>query len=397
MYPSGAAGSGGTAVNGGFAGGRGGNSSGAANTKGGDGYTGVSNYFSGSKIEYGGGGGGGSYYGASSFPETLGKSGGGNGGASGSGNNQPGNAGRTNSGGGGGGGSANNPQQAGGRGADGVILIRYATDNSNGFPSALISSLSGRFTPNDLQILDNSRKGWIDSSGTAASVTNITTTSATSMSITSRGTTDGANTTGSSKTLLVAKGGTGDKATLIDLPTNYTAIHVARWVTGGSTGRIMASSAAGSNWLSGHHMGTYKCAHHNQWLTSTGCSTTGIYKWLLSTDQLRYYRADGEDVSLNPDNSSYLSGQSMSTGFGINNHVGGQASDWEFADLIVFNKRLSAAEIFTIETYVARIYGLTIVSRPADSETDTAANLNGQYFYGKMISPLMTNSQWKLG
>jgi hypothetical protein len=382
MFPAGAAGAGGTAVNGGFAGGRGGNASGTVNTKGGDGFTGVSNYFSGEKIEYGGGGGGGSYYGANSFTETLGKSGGGNGGASGSGNNQPGNPGRTNSGGGGGGGSANGPQQSGGRGADGVIIIRYATDSANAFPSSLISSLSGRFTPNDLQILDNSRKGWIDSTGTLATSTNITTTSASSMSITTRGTTDGANSTGSSKSVLVAKGGTGDLATLIDLNENYTLFHVTRYVTGGTNGRIMSTSSAGSNWLSGHYAGTFKCAHHNQWLTSSGCSSTNIYRWLLSTDQLRYYRADGVDVTLNPDNSSYLADQSLSSGFGVNNYVGGQRSNWEVADLIVFNKRLSASDIFLMESYLANIYGLTITRPLANSETDTAVNLNGQYFQG---------------
>ncbi len=380
--PAGVAGAGGTAVNGGFAGGIGGTASGTLNRKGGDGATGISNYFSGSRIEYGGGGGGGSYYGASSFTETLGKSGGGNGGASASGNNRPGNPGRANSGGGGGGGSANVPQQDGGRGADGVILIRYATSSSNAFPSSLISSLTGRFTPNDLQILDNGRKGWIDSSGTQATATNITTTSATSMSITTRGTTDGANSTGSSKELLVAKGGTGDLATLVDLTSNYTVFHLARYVTGGSLGRIMAASSSGSNWLSGHHVGTYKCAHHNSWLTSSGCSSTGIYRWLLSTDQLRYYRADGQDVTLNPDDSTYLANQSISAGFGINNHVGGQRSDWEFADLLVFNKRLSPTEIFLMESYLANIYGLTISTPPANSETDTAVNLNSQYFYG---------------
>jgi len=384
LGPTGSFGAGGTAVNGGFAGGRGGNPSGAGNTKGGDGYTGVSNYFLGSLIEYGGGGGGGSYYsGSSVFTETLGKSGGGNGGNSASGNNQPGKPGRANSGGGGGGGSANSPQQAGGQGADGVILIRYVTDSGNAFPASLTSSLSGRFTPNDLQILDNSRKGWIDSSGTQATSTNITTSSASSMSVTTRGTTDGAYSTESSKTLLVAKGGTGDKATLIDLPTNYTLFHVTRYVSGGTNRRIMSTSSTSSNWISGHYNGTFKCAHHQAWLTGSGCSSTNVYKWLLSTDQLRYYRADGVDATLNPDDGSYLASQTIYSGFGVNNDYNGQTSNWEMADLLVFNKRLSAQEIYQVELYLSRIYGLSITTPPANSETDTAVSMSGSpYYYG---------------
>jgi hypothetical protein len=384
LGPTGSFGAGGTAVNGGFAGGRGGSPSGAGNTKGGDGYTGVSNYFFGSLIEYGGGGGGGSYYsGSSVFTETLGKSGGGNGGNSASGNNQPGKPGRANSGGGGGGGSANSPQQAGGQGADGVILIRYVTDSANAFPASLTSSLSGRFTPNDLQILDNSRKGWIDSSGTQATSTNITTTSASSMSVTTRGPTDGVYSTESSKTLLVAKGGTGDKATLVDLPTNYTMFHVTRYVSGGTNRRIMSTSSTNSNWISGHYNGTFKCAHHQAWLTGGGCSSTNVYKWLLSTDQLRYYRADGVDVTLNPDDGSYLASQTIYSGFGVNNDYNGQTSNWEMADLLIFNKRLSAQEIYQVELYLSRVYGLSITTPPANSETDTAVSMNGSpYYYG---------------
>lgn len=391
LGPSGAPGSGGAAVNGGFAGGRGGANSVNGNTKGGDGFTGVSNYFSGSKIEYGGGGGGGSYYGANSFTETLGKSGGGNGGASGSGNNQPGNPGRTNSGGGGGGGSANSPQQAGGRGADGVIIIRYATDSANAFPSAVSSALSGRYSPGDLQILDSSRKGWIDSSGTNASVANANFTGL--PSIDSRGTSDGANATNSTKNLLVSKGGTGDRVTLSNLPTNYTLFSVARYVTGGAIGRLI--TANGGNWFSGFYNGNNGCAHHGAWLTSSGCNTSSLYGWQLSTDQLQYFRQNGKDVSLDRDaydgNGNYISRQSTSTGFGINNDPYGQNSNWEVADVLIFNRELTAGEIRSVENYLSRVNGLTLSDSYYSSETDTAVNFTGNYFRGEYASGMYLN------
>ena len=376
-----AGGVGGTAINGGFAGGQGG-TGGTCFNVGAAGKTGTSNYFYGSKNEYGGGGGGGTCPNGAATTPAAGASGGGAGGyASSSSVNQPGSNGTDGTGGGGGGGTATGTglKLAGGKGGSGVILIRYATNALDSFPSSLASSVLARFNPNDLQVLDSSRKGWIDSSGNNASVANSAITG--SPTVTTRGTTDGVNATGSTKTLLVAKGGTGDKADLITLPTNYTMFHITRYVTGGTLGRIVSANA-GNN-LSGHHGGTFKCAHHEAWLTPSGCSSTNIYRWLLSTDQLRYYRADGVDVSLAPNDASYLANQALPGGaMGINNFWNAQPSSWESAEMIVFSRRLSASEIFIMENYLARVYGLSITTSVSNSDTDTAGVFNGQYYEG---------------
>jgi hypothetical protein len=384
--PASNGGLGGVATSGGFSGGAGGKGGACAVANsapnGNPGSTGISNYYYGTINSYGGGGGGGSCPNGLTNSPAAGIHGGGAGGyaSSVSINEMGGNA-LDNSGSGGGGGTASGPGQKlpGGKGGSGVILIRYATNSLDSFPASLATAVSARYSPNDLQVLDSTRKGWIDSSGNTATIANAAFTG--SPYVDTRGTTDGANSTGSSKTIRVAKGGTGDKVNLYTLPTNYTMFHLVRYVTGQTTGRII-SATAGNN-LSGHHSGTYKCAHHETWLTGSGCSGTNIYRWLLSTDQLRYYRADGADVTLAPNDSTYLTNQALSGGvMGINNFWNNQPSGWEVADIVIFNRRLSHSEIILMENWIARVNGLTIDRPLPNSETDTAGVFSGQFYKG---------------
>jgi hypothetical protein len=396
--PGGAGGLGGVASNGGFSGGQGGTGGicSAANTApaGGAGKTGISNYYYGSLNTYGGGGGGGSCPNGITNSAALGANGGGNGAyAPTSTTNEMGTNATENSGSGGGGGAASGPGKKlpGGKGGSGIILIRYATDSANEFPSNLASALAMRYSPGDLQLLDSSRKGWIDSSGTKASVANSNFVGA--PVITTRGTTDGVNSTDSSKTLRIVKGGISDRVTLSDLPANYTLFHIARYVTGGTTQRIIASSTG--NWLSGFWANRNGAAHHNYWLTSSGGNTTNLYGWTLSTDQLKYFRTNGEDVTLNRDannnGTNYVASQSISNTLALNNDAYGEYSDFEFADLLAFNRELSPYEIVQVETYLARVNGLTLRDAAGSNETDTAFSFNSQYYFGQYASGMFIN------
>ena len=382
------------AANGTFAGGAGGIYP-SANAMGGVGNYGVSNYFFGSLNTYAGGGGGGCYYDlASNVSGPAGRNGGGAGcsntAASGQTDGVNGTAGT--GGGGGGGGAGPAGRVMGGKGGSGVILIRYATNAADSFPSSVSSALSARFSPGDLQVLDSARKGWIDSSGGGASIANANFTG--SPYISTRGTTDGASQTDSTKTLLVAKGGTGDRITLRDLPTNYTLFSISRYVTSGTNGRLI--TANGGDWLSGHYNGMNGCAHHTTWLTGGGCNTTNLYGWQLNTDQIKYYRQNGVDVSMNQDagwgGAYYLYNQNTSTGFGINNDPYGQNSTWEVADLLVFNRQLTPGEIRAVENWLARVNGLTLHKNYQSSETDTAVVMDGgNYFYGQYLNGMYVN------
>ena len=384
------------AVNGTFAGGAGGTypSQGAV---GGVGKFGVSNYFFGTQNTYAGGGGGGCYFdNYSEVAGALGRNGGGAGCANTlSGGQVDATNGTAGTGGGGGAGGAGPAGRViAGKGGSGVVLIRYATNSSEAFPASLSSSLYARFAPNDLQVLDPAREALIDSAGrNAPGVVNG------SPYIFNRGTTDGVNSTRSSKTLMSMKGVTTDSINLLNLPSdNYTMFHVARYVTGGATGRLF--SASSGNWISGFYAGMNGCAHHNAWLTSSGCNSDYLYGWELSMDQLQYYRHNGEDVTLardaNDNGNNYINAQSRSNTFGINNFSSGQKADWEVADVIVFDRKLTPGEIRLMETYLARIYGLTLDSAFGSNETDTAVSMNGAYYYGQYASGFYLNDTFTL-
>ncbi len=385
-----------TPQSGAFAGGLGGTASTAVNTVGGAGKRGVSNYFYGTQNTYAGGGGGGIFTNSSASAMSGGTAsdGGGAGATESSGGvNSPGSNGVAASGGGGGGGTAvgTGYRVSGGKGGSGVILIRYATNAADSFPSALAASVAGRWTPNELQVLDSNRKGWVDSSGTytAGAVTG-------SPSITTTGTTDGVNATGSTKTNLSAAGDTGAKATFVstNIPT-YTIFHIARYATGGTQRRIITAS---NNWLSGHYASDrYKAAYHvNDWMTP---QVSADYKWLLSTDQVKMYRANGRDVSYNVNASQIYNSTTGPTGLGINAYAN-EESSWQFLDLIAFNRVLSAGEIRSMEIYLAKIYGLSLETDSQNAETDTAATFDGnqymytQYGYGERMNDTFTVGAW---
>jgi hypothetical protein len=390
--PGAAGGNGGTSTNGGFAGGKGGTGAATGNTVGTSGSRGISNYYYGSQATYGGGGGGGSFPNNASQTPAAGSDGGGQGGyAVSSSANLPGENGQANRGGGGGGGTATGTglKLQGGNGGSGVILIRYASDTKNQFPASLSGSLYARFAPSDLQMLDPAREALIDSAGkNAAGVVTG------SPYLYNRGTSDGDNSTRSTKTLLAMKGAAAtDKINLLNLPSNYTMFHIARYVTDGAKGRLF--SATTGNWISGFYSGMNGCAHHNYWLTSSGCYSDYLYGWELSMDQLQYYRHNGEDVTLRRDandgTNNYINAQSISNTFGINNYSSGQTTDWEVADVIVFDRKLSAGEIVVMEQYLARIYGLTLNDAAGSNETDTAYSFNSNYYLGQYASGMYLN------
>ena len=373
--PGAAGGLGGVAGNGGFSGGAGG-AGGSCFNVGLTGKTGISNYFYGSLSTYSGGGGGGSCPNGAATTAAPGVNGGGNGGfASSASVNQPGSDATANTGGGGGGGIATGTgmKLPGGKGGSGVILIRYATNASDSFPAALSSALAGRYSPGDLQLLDSTRKGWIDSSGTNASVSDANIT-ATGLSILNQGVTDGGVTTGSTKSLLAVRGTSSSQITLQNLNVGYTLFHVARYVASGTNARMF--SARDANWLSGFYYGVRE-THHGAWLTDDARVINT--QWLLSTDQAVAYRANGIDVSDNDD--SIGTQQTSAANFGINNWTSGERSDFQVSDVIIFNRELTVGEIRLMEVYLSRLNGLTLSPYFNTSETDTTNTITASYSY----------------
>jgi hypothetical protein len=366
---------GGTAVNGGFAGGAGGASATTVNSRGLVGKTGVSNYFAGTVAEFGGGGGGGMHKNAcSTLDGQLGSSGGAAGASCNSNVNSAGGSALAETGGGGGGGGfGTSGNTLGGKGGSGVVYVRYAINAADAFPASLSSALAGRYSPGDLQLLDSTRKGWIDSSGTNASVSNADITS-TGLSILNQGVTDGGVTTGSTKSLLAVRGTSSSQITLQNLNVGYTLFHVARYVASGTNARIF--TARDANWLSGFYYGVRE-THHGAWLTDDARIINT--QWLLSTDQAVSYRANGIDVADN--DNSIGTQQTSAANFGINNYVSGDRSDFQVSDVIIFNRELSVGEIRLMEIYLSRLNGLTLSPYFNTSETDTTNTITATYSY----------------
>ncbi|CAN2210044.1 Concanavalin A-like lectin/glucanases superfamily [Candidatus Nanopelagicaceae bacterium] len=381
-----------------FDGGIGGTATPNSNTVGGAGKPGVSNYFYGSQNTYAGGGGGGCYFGTGhnvSVAGAAGLNGGGSGCSydtttknSNGGNGTPGTG-----GGGGGGGAGDALRTIGGKGGSGVILIRYATSAEDSFPVSLTSALQQRWSATDFQYLDSTRRGWMDSSGSNDSTRVLSGSTAQIV--------DAPATNGNSKTFKTLQGATTDRITLADLPTNYTLFHVARY-NNGTKGRLITASSV--NWLSGFFNGATGVSHHNWWMTPESGVISDSNKWLLSSDQLKNYRANGKDVTYNydatPNGQYWVNYASTSSGFGINNSPYNDNSDWQVADVIVFNRQLSNGETRAMERYLTRVYGLTLDPASSSGETDTALSLDGnQYFYtqlnyGNTINDTFTIEAW---
>jgi hypothetical protein len=89
------------------------------------------------------------------------------------------------------------------------------------------------------------------------------------------------------------------------------------------------------------------------------------YKWILSTDQLKYYRVNGSDVTYDGNSTNVANSSTGPTGLGISNFLTEQ-SNWQFLDMIAFNRELNNGEIRLIENYLSRIYGLSLTGENED-------------------------------
>ena len=243
-----------------------------------------------------------------------------------------------NTGNGGGGGSANQ-NGLGGSGGSGVILVRYATNAVNAFPSAFGTPYA-RYVAGDYQTLNENRKEWVDSSGSGRNATVVSGAPKISSAIGN----------GANASVIAVGGTTTDGVTLPDevLPEEYTLFHVSRY-NGASKERII--DGASGDWYSGFGDGQTGAAKHNSAMNTA--SVAQHSNWLLSTDQNTTYRANGVKVS------NVATGMSFTGPLTINNGVrADQKSDWQVAEVLVYSGILTIAQIQQVENYFARNYGL---------------------------------------
>lgn len=156
---------------------------------------------------------------------------------------------------------------------------------------------------------------------------------------------------GSAKSFSVLQGGTNDGILFPTdvLPSTYTLFHVTRYNTG-TNARIFTGKA--NNWLSGFWGNESGVAYHEGWLTSNSQRKAFQNDWVISTDQNSLYRGNALTYG--------TSGGSASARLSLNDGSNAEYSAWQCAEVIVFNRTLSATEYAMMENYLNEKYGLDI-------------------------------------
>ena len=191
---------------------------------------------------------------------------------------------------------------------------------SDTFVVPVTSGLVGQY---DITSWNNSTKVWSDLSGA------------------------GNNTTAFTGTPLAGTnyiyGGTGDSLTwpTAILPTTYTFFHVARY-SGASRGRIF--QGVSTNFLSGFHGNKAGVAYHG---TGDVAPSTDLHgrNWVMSTDQNFLYRSNGVTRGSS-------GGDGLTTRLALNTGGYPEPSDWQCAEVLVYNRTLSLGEIQQVESYL---------------------------------------------
>ena len=134
--------------------------------------------------------------------------------------------------------------------------------------------------------------------------------------------------------------------------TNYTFIHLARYKDGVKQ-RIF--QGVSTDWASGFYAGKAGVAYHNGYITAP--TDLYGYNWVISSDQRNLYRSHSVD---------FTSGTAGSPGYpnriGLNfGAATSEYSEWAVAEVLIYNRVLSAAEMLSVENYLRVKYpSLTI-------------------------------------
>lgn len=161
---------------------------------------------------------------------------------------------------------------------------------------------------------------------------------------------------------------------------NYTLFNVARY-TGGSKGRIITSDY--TNWLSGFWNNNSGVAYHNGWVTQV--ENRHETDWVISTDYELNYRSNGV-------NRGSGAGDSILPPLVINN---GENSNFQIAEILIFDRKLTLTEIEQVERYLAAKYGLTLGdsnSQVSNTSTPLATNFTARADAINNCSPILSSA-----
>lgn len=160
------------------------------------------------------------------------------------------------------------------------------------------------------------------------------------------------------------------------LPSTFTLYHVARYnldigVTGGNeVGRGRIFDGVARNWLSGFHGGGSGKFYHEGWI-SPETDRHGNY-WMISSDsnsnnydsnggsyvRSRSKNANGGVVYINTGGGNATRQLSVNYGEYTGAVQSSETSNWMVAEVIVYNRAMTAAETAAIESYLSFKYGV---------------------------------------
>jgi len=161
---------------------------------------------------------------------------------------------------------------------------------------------------------------------------------------------------------------------------NYTLFHVSRY-TGGSNGRIVTTDY--SNWLSGHWNNNSGVAYHNGWVTPV--QDLHSTDWLISTDYEYAYRSNGVERGSS-------GGDRMLPPLVVNN---GENSNFQIAEIVIFNRKLSTSEIENVERYLSTRYGIALGNNSNQTSSNSvplATNFSARADAITNCSPILSSA-----
>ncbi|MFN3200908.1 MAG: DapH/DapD/GlmU-related protein [Bradymonadia bacterium] len=133
-----------------------------------------------------------------------------------------------------------------------------------------------------------------------------------------------------------------------------TVVYVAR-MTGGANSRIL--SGVNNNWLLGWWSGGHDKAYHNGWIYNPG--TSADTQWRMYASVMLGNRSDiYRNGTLIASNAGGTAGPN---GLTLTGHLAGsEFSNAQIAEIIVYDRAITAAELDEIEAYIADRYNLAI-------------------------------------
>jgi hypothetical protein len=219
---------------------------------------------------------------------------------------------------------------------------------------SIIKEVSGAWNPSTLRPYlrleaanyDPVAKTWVDSSGNNRHLASSQVKGAPTLKTTTIG-------NGSAKAFTVVSGGVNDGIKLGNPSFNsFGFLTVARY--SGVTQRRIFTGETG-NHLTGWSSGKTGVAYHEAWITETSSGNNN--NWFLISDTWSSLRVNGasKGVGRNPTLPQ------MTINWG-NPLYGSETSDWEVAEVIVFDRNLSVSELSLLEDYLGGTYGITAYS-----------------------------------